>query len=274
MLKKSSYILVTLSLTSISLRAQVGIGTTNLDNSEALRIESNNKGVLLPNLSIPDLSQPSPVLTTPPESLFVYNTNTTTDKGFYFWKNNKWNPLLDSTNVYYLLGLAKSETVFSTSNVIDDSTVGAITYTQNEAPSAHDWVLIPGLSKTITINRPNNNLSINIFGTTQTNSSNSSDDNFITYSIGIFIDGQLNSVRNYVVSGPGKCVYGDYSINSNVSNLKEGNHTIEAYETMRVRFSSSLSQKYGMSFGGKYSTCNNISDLMARSLLNIQITEH
>ena len=75
--------------------AQVGIGNnvTTFDDSEVLKIVSTDKGVLLPNVSIPNLANASPV-TSPANSLIVYNTNATTGKGFYYWQNNQWNPLI------------------------------------------------------------------------------------------------------------------------------------------------------------------------------------
>ena len=98
---KSNFIFALLLYAGVN-SAQVGIGNnvTTFDDSEILKIVSANKGVLLPNVSIPDLNDAAPVVS-PANSLVVYNTNTSTGKGFYFWLNNKWNPFLNTSNVYY-----------------------------------------------------------------------------------------------------------------------------------------------------------------------------
>lgn len=78
-------------LSSMSLFAQVGIGNTNPDASSLLDIRdaANDAGVLIPRVSISDLSTAAPV-TSPATSLLVYNTNVTTGPGFFFWNGTVW----------------------------------------------------------------------------------------------------------------------------------------------------------------------------------------
>ena len=52
------------------------------DDSEVLKVASNDKGVLIPNVDIPNLNAGNPV-NSPANSLLVYNTNVT---------SGKWNP--------------------------------------------------------------------------------------------------------------------------------------------------------------------------------------
>ncbi len=73
------------------LQAQVGINTTNPHSSSMLDIESTDKGLLIPRISIPNLNVTAPV-TTPALSLMVYNTNITTGVGFHYWDGTKWTP--------------------------------------------------------------------------------------------------------------------------------------------------------------------------------------
>lgn len=73
------------------LTAQVGINTTTPDASSMLDINATDKGLLIPRISIPDLNTAAPIAT-PAESLLVYNTNTTTGKGFYYWNGTQWTP--------------------------------------------------------------------------------------------------------------------------------------------------------------------------------------
>lgn len=85
--------------------AQVGVGTSNPATSSALDVNSTNKGLLLPQADIKDISKKDPIVTTattPPNSLLVYNTNTTTGKGFYYWKSatSNWTPLVDKERIF------------------------------------------------------------------------------------------------------------------------------------------------------------------------------
>lgn len=248
---------------------QVGIGNNvnTFDDSEVLKIVAANKGVLIPNISIPDLLQAPPV-TNPANSLLVYNTNNTSGKGFYYWKNNKWNPILDVNNIYVHLGIVRSSSTESTAAVIDDSTIGGVPYTMGENPSAHDWQLIPGLTKTITLNRPINSISITSGGVVQVNSS-ATQNAYLSYSVGLFIDNQLVGLRNFRLTGTENCLYNDFNISFNFNNLSVGNHTVEVRETLRVR----QNNNHSISFGSKHTSCSNINSTMDKSLLNIQIVE-
>ena len=84
--------LLSLFLLSFISNAQVGIGTTNPAGGSLLDIESAEKGILIPRVDIADLSTQAPVTgdLTSSESLLVYNTNTTTGKGFYYWDGTQW----------------------------------------------------------------------------------------------------------------------------------------------------------------------------------------
>ncbi|MEZ4853483.1 hypothetical protein [Flavobacterium sp.] len=79
--------------------AQVGIGTTTVDRSSILHIDSSNSGVLLPNVSLTNTT--TNLGNIPSESLLIYNTSVVNDvkKGFYFWeKNNQWSPFITNLN--------------------------------------------------------------------------------------------------------------------------------------------------------------------------------
>lgn len=78
--------------------AQVGIGTTNPNNSSVLEISSTDKGVLIPQVALTvGTSDPSPV-TNPANSLLIYNTATVGDvtPGYYYWDGSEWKPLGES----------------------------------------------------------------------------------------------------------------------------------------------------------------------------------
>ncbi|SEQ21027.1 hypothetical protein SAMN05444005_1108 [Flavobacterium urocaniciphilum] len=90
---------------------QVGINTTTPNSSSILDIEATDKGILIPRISIPNLSSASPI-TSPATSLLVYNTNTTTGTGFYFWNGTNWAPL----------GGADNDWIFSGNNIYNGNT--------------------------------------------------------------------------------------------------------------------------------------------------------
>jgi len=82
-------IIITLFITSLTY-AQVGINTTSPSNGSMLDVTSTDKGMLVPRVDIANLSTIDPITGGSTESLLVYNTNTTTGKGFYFWNGTKW----------------------------------------------------------------------------------------------------------------------------------------------------------------------------------------
>ena len=70
--------------------AQVGINTTSPSGGSLLDVERLDKGILVPRVNIADLNTIAPVTGGTTESLLVYNTNTTTGKGFYYWDGSQW----------------------------------------------------------------------------------------------------------------------------------------------------------------------------------------
>jgi hypothetical protein len=80
----------------------VGINPTGaLPNiSAGLDVDFNNKGVLIPRVSLVAVNNPAPI-TGPANSLLVYNTNATVTGGcgvgYYYWNGTQWICLLSST---------------------------------------------------------------------------------------------------------------------------------------------------------------------------------
>ncbi len=70
--------------------AQVGINTTTPSAGSLLDVSSTDKGMLVPRVDIADLNTIAPITGGSTESLLVYNTNTTTGKGFYYWNGSIW----------------------------------------------------------------------------------------------------------------------------------------------------------------------------------------
>lgn len=70
-MNKIIYVFLLCLSISFSSFAQVGIGTTNPDNSSVLDIESTDKGVLIPRLTTAQIN----AITNPANGLMVYNTD-------------------------------------------------------------------------------------------------------------------------------------------------------------------------------------------------------
>ncbi len=77
----------------------VGINATGStpDASAGLDVNFTDKGLLIPRVDISDLSTESPV-TSPATSVLVYNTNTTTGPGYFYWDGSKWVKFFDANN--------------------------------------------------------------------------------------------------------------------------------------------------------------------------------
>ena len=80
--------------------SQVGVNTTSPGDGSILDITSTDKGILIPRVNIIDLATIAPVsvAVAGEESLLVYNTNTSTGKGFYYWDSTKWVLLAQGTS--------------------------------------------------------------------------------------------------------------------------------------------------------------------------------
>ncbi len=77
---KKTIFYIALLLATYTGAAQVGIGTNNPDGSAALEIQSTTKGLLLPRLTLAQIS----TITNPAEGLMVYCTNCP-EKGLYIF---------------------------------------------------------------------------------------------------------------------------------------------------------------------------------------------
>lgn len=78
--------------TTLSYAQNVGINTTGAapDAGAGLDINFTDKGVLVPRVNITDLNTIAPVTGSTTTSLLVFNTNTTTGVGYYYWNGAQW----------------------------------------------------------------------------------------------------------------------------------------------------------------------------------------
>lgn len=81
--------------------AQVAVGTFTPDSSAQLEVSATNKGVLLPRIALSSTTVTAPIVGTPAQSLFIYNTSTAGDvtPGYYYWENATWKRVLNPSDI-------------------------------------------------------------------------------------------------------------------------------------------------------------------------------
>lgn len=142
-----------LGLFPMLLFCQVGINTSAPDESSVLHLNSSTKGFLLPYFDISNLNSKAPVVaTSAAEGLMVYNTNTTTGKGIYYWDGTKWSGLgqVNFTNIY-------NSVIKPLNAVLNDVNTYAYPSTPFTAPSASKLKLFDcdyGVGDAIITNNP------------------------------------------------------------------------------------------------------------------------
>jgi hypothetical protein len=110
---KSIFIFCLLFIITISIKAQVGIGTTNPIGSSMLEINATNKGVLIPRVTLTG-STDATTIASPANSLLVYNTATTSDvvPGYYYNSGTTSSPVWIRLNTSSLVtGANSGETI-------------------------------------------------------------------------------------------------------------------------------------------------------------------
>ena len=100
--------------------AQVGINTTSPASGSLLDVSSENKGMLVPRVDIADLTTIAPITGGATESLLVYNTNTSTGKGFHYWSGSVWTPI---DNDWKLNGNTGTDDTVNFIGTIDDESL-------------------------------------------------------------------------------------------------------------------------------------------------------
>lgn len=85
----------------LSSNAQVGVGTYSPDSSAQLDVSATNKGLLVPRIALTSTTLSAPIVGTPAQSLYIFNTATTGDvtPGFYYWYGSKWNRVLNPSDI-------------------------------------------------------------------------------------------------------------------------------------------------------------------------------
>src|SRR5690554_3168557 len=87
--------------------SQVGIGTLTPDKSSQLDVTANDKGTLIPRVSLTSTTDTTTITNGNVNSLLVFNTATQNDitPGYYYWYIDKWKRIVNEDevggNVYY-----------------------------------------------------------------------------------------------------------------------------------------------------------------------------
>lgn len=103
-----------LLLSTGSAFAQQGMGTNNPDASSVLDMQSSERGLLIPRLELTATDNQAPIVTTPANSLLVYNTKTNgtgataVKPGYYYWDVNKWQRVANVEDVTTIVGNAST----------------------------------------------------------------------------------------------------------------------------------------------------------------------
>ena len=84
-MKKIITISLVFLIAAFNSNAQTGVNTRNPDVSSNMEISSSSKGLLIPRLSVTDITVKTPVAVAPKDGLLIYNTNTATKKTLFHW---------------------------------------------------------------------------------------------------------------------------------------------------------------------------------------------
>ncbi|MEA9414243.1 hypothetical protein SHI72_14965, partial [Flavobacterium sp. PL02] len=93
-------------LGSYSAYSQVGIGTPMPNSSSQLEVVANDKGVLIPRVTLTSSTDVTTIKNGNVNSLLVFNTATVADikPGYYYWYDSKWNRISISNEAYGVAG--------------------------------------------------------------------------------------------------------------------------------------------------------------------------
>ncbi len=127
----------------------VSVNTTGAapNASAMLDVSSNNKGVLVPRVSLTSALDVTTVLS-PAVSLLVYNTATAGTypnniiPGFYYWQTNKWNPVVRQTGIF---SFAEFYALMPSDNPVTIAPGGSVTF-PNAGPNSSNGII--GLNST------------------------------------------------------------------------------------------------------------------------------
>lgn len=272
---KKIFILSTIVLGTF-LSAQVRINTTTVNDAAILDMSGNtNKGVLLPHVELASLTDQT-TITSPVNSLLVYNTKTDATKGLaqgiHFWDNDltKWVPLVSDKNIDKIASLTKNKSVIGSNGIsfkANDTSVPLI----DEAPTANDWVELKDLSTTITVDNSSNDFSFSLSGLAQIDNtvSSSGGRGGASFMIGIFMDDKLKLVRPFSFYSPISCGSYPFSSNFTLKNVTTGSHTFKVYALSNNYKQGTYANQNELTIGKPAGSCTNQNAFSSRMIFNV-----
>ncbi len=271
-------IFLTLIFSSSVAFGQVGINTITPHPSAILDIRATDKGVSLPKISLHSRTDITAV-PNPKESLIIYNTNNSLNgkEGYYFWDGAKWDYFFTDLNQGNLMNQVKyynstSNTAYTFTQNPVNQFYGYIAHAAGETLNTSQWTVISDLTKTITIDRPQNETLMNINGMFQVNNGASNSTGGISSSIGFFVDDKLIDVKPMFLDIQSSCSYRQFMIYGLAKNLSVGNHTVKfAIRNISAPTINGLTVTYGGP--NTSSSCNTLTNFEAAISSTISINQ-
>jgi len=140
---KKQLLTVTLLMGTFVASAQVGVGTLNPNKSAQLDVVADDKGILIPRVSLTSVTDNTTITNGNVESLLVFNltNNESLSQGYYYWFNGEWRRLIASNDIQSdVLTVLSYDPNTNTLNYVDEDGV------------AHAFVLKNTKNSTIVLN--------------------------------------------------------------------------------------------------------------------------
>ncbi|MGB0949697.1 MAG: hypothetical protein ACPGU0_06280, partial [Marinirhabdus sp.] len=128
--------------------AQVGVGTPLPDSSAQLDVVANDKGMLIPRVSLQSSTDATTIANGNVVSLMVYNTATVLDDirpGYYYWDGSMWQRVTnvdDFTTLVIDANLDATEDAWSSNTV--DELVEVATLSDGDTPRPEGTEVVIG----------------------------------------------------------------------------------------------------------------------------------
>lgn len=146
-LKYTLLFMLVLLLATKKLNAQVAIGKVGLDDGAIFQLESENKGLMIPNVALDSRNDITTISPNHVEGLMVYNTShsgsgsSSVSPGFYYWDGSEWKRLFnDGFTVQFMQNdyvKARNNTTIYTFPNLDQTIVAPYTGTYQVYVIAH-----------------------------------------------------------------------------------------------------------------------------------------
>ena len=135
-------------VSTIAAYSQVGIGTPLPDASTQLDVVANDKGILIPRITLSSSTDATTITNGNVLSLLVFNTAANNDltPGYHYWDGNKWQRITNQDDVMTLI--IDNETLTSISQ---NTIAGTITYIDEDGvPTVLDVAALVAANETLT----------------------------------------------------------------------------------------------------------------------------